>query len=114
VDGKGVGDVEKTILKERRYLSSEGLVIAVVALDGKTGSVLYGPEVSSHGFLAQGYGSDILENAKTIILENIDQHGVSGNSAVDAIQRNIRKALRKYFYFVIQRKPVIFPIVFEM
>jgi ribonuclease J len=114
VDGKGVGDVERTILRERKDLSREGLVISVVALDGKTGAVVFGPEVSSRGFLAEGYGNDILENAKSIVLENIEEHGVNGADRVDAIQTGIRKALRKYFYLVIQRKPVIFPIVLEI
>jgi ribonuclease J len=114
VDGKGVGDVEKTILRERQYLSKEGLVITVVALDSKTGTLLYGPDVSSHGFLAEGYSSEILESARAIVLENIAQNGLDGENRVDAIQTGIKKALRKYFYFVIQRKPVIFPIVLEI
>jgi ribonuclease J len=114
VDGKGVGDVERTILRERQFLSSDGLVITVVVLDIKTGAVLYGPDVVSHGFLAEGYNNDILENAKSIVLENVEQYGVGEEDRVDAIETGIKKGLRKYFYFVMQRKPVIFPIVLEM
>ena len=114
VDGKGVGDVERTILRERQYLSNEGLVIAVVALDSKTGAVVYGPDVSSHGFLVEEYGNAILENAKTIVLDNIGQQDFDEADRVAVIQTDIRKALSKYFYSVIQRKPVIFPIIMEI
>jgi ribonuclease J len=114
VDGKGVGDVEKTILRERQFLSSEGLVITVVVLDRKTGAVVYGPDVVSHGFQAEGYDEDILENARSIVLKNVEQYGVDAKDRGAAIQTGVKKALRKYFHFVIHRKPVVFPIVLEI
>ncbi len=114
VDGKGVGDVQRSILKQRQYLSKEGLVIAILVLDSETGEVTYGPDVASYGFLAEGYDNDILENAKCIVLENVEQYDASQPNRIDAMQTAIKRALRKYFYSVIQRRPVIFPIILEV
>lgn len=114
VHGKGVGDVERTVLKQRQFLSEEGLVIAAVVLDRKSGSVLYGPDVISHGFLAKGGDTDILDNARAIIMEKILEGHPGEKNRAQALQGSIKKALRKYFNVVIERKPVIFPIILEI
>ncbi|MBW2109789.1 MAG: ribonuclease J, partial [Deltaproteobacteria bacterium] len=114
VDGKGVGDVEHTILKQRQFLSEEGLVIAAVVLDRESGAVLYGPDVVSHGFLAEECDSDILDNARAIIMEKILESDPGDKNRPEALQGMIKKALRKYFNLVIERRPVIFPIILEI
>jgi len=114
VDGKGVGDVEKGILKQRQYLSEEGLVIATLVIDGRSGGIIHGPDIVSHGFVFEDYKSDILENAKCIILEILEGHDADEPGRIESIKAAIKKALRKYFYLVIQRKPVIFPIIVEV
>ncbi|NVM22348.1 MAG: ribonuclease J [Desulfobacterales bacterium] len=114
VDGKGVGDVERSILKERRYLSEEGLVITVLVIDGKTGQVVSGPDMESHGFLLEDYESDIMENARHIVMKALDEQDLDEPNRIDSIRTRIKKALRQYFYLVIQRKPVIFPVIVEV
>ncbi|NVM57992.1 MAG: ribonuclease J [Desulfobacterales bacterium] len=114
VDGKGVGDVERSILRERQYLSEDGLVITVLLLDSKTRQVVHGPDIESHGFLFEDYKSDILENAKYVVLEALEQHDVDEPNRIASIRAGIKKALRQYFYLVIQRKPVIFPVILEV
>nr|HID58871.1 ribonuclease J [Desulfobacterales bacterium] len=114
VDGKGIGDVGTSILKERRDLSEDGLVIATLILDEETGVVLYGPEIVSHGFVFENLKGDILEDAKCIILEIFEEQDRIGPNWLDSIKTEIKKALRKYFYFVIERRPVILPIIIQI
>lgn len=114
VDGKGVGDVGKSILRQRRNLSMEGLVIVSVVVDGKDGMVVHGPDIVSHGFVFEDNKSDILQNAKRIIQEILERHGPDEQGRIETIKAATKKALRQYFNLVIQRKPVIFPIIVEV
>jgi ribonuclease J len=114
IDGKGIGNVERSVLKERRYLSEEGLIIATLVLDSKTGKVIHGPTVESHGFVVESHKSNMLEGAKEIIMEIMECYDTDKSDRTDVIHTNIKKALRKYFYSAIQRRPVIFPVVLEV
>ena len=114
VDGKGIGDVGKSILRQRRNLSMGGLVIVSVVVDGKDGMVVHGPDIVSHGFVFEDNKSDILQNAKRIIQEILERHGPDEQGRIETIKAATKKALRQYFNLVIQRKPVIFPIIVEV
>ncbi len=114
IDGKGIGNVERSVLKERRYLSEEGLIIATLVLDSKTGKVIHGPTVESHGFVVESHKSNLFKSAKEIIIEIVECYETGKSDRTDVIHTNIKKALRKYFYSAIQRRPVIFPIVLEV
>lgn len=72
VDGKGVGDVGSAVLKERRILGDEGMVIVVLVVDSETGSVLHGPEMISKGFVFEQQYSHLLEDAKCLVLDEIE------------------------------------------
>ena len=68
IDGKGVGDVGRSVLKERRILSEEGLVAVTLAFDEETGIIMYGPEIVSRGFVFQTESGHLLEDAQCVIL----------------------------------------------
>ena len=72
VDGKGVGDVGTAVLRERRILGDEGLVIVLLVLDAETGMVLHGPEMFSKGFVFEQQYSHLLEDAKCLVLDEIE------------------------------------------
>ncbi|MFW6080776.1 MAG: ribonuclease J, partial [Desulfosalsimonas sp.] len=72
VDGKGIGDVGRLVLKERRLLSEEGMVAVTMAIDEDTGFVVYGPEIVSRGFVFEYETGHIIEDAKCVILEIVE------------------------------------------
>lgn len=113
VDGKGVGDIGTSVLRERRDLSEEGLVIVAMAVDEETGVVVRGPEIISRGFVFEDRSRDILEEAKCIVLEIIEEHVKEDADDWEEIKAKIIKALRRHFFFVIERRPVIFPIILK-
>ncbi len=113
VDGKGVGDIGTSVLRERRDLSEDGLVIVAMAVDEETGIVVQGPDIISRGFVFEDRSRDILEDAKCIVLEIIEERAKKGSDDWEGTKAKIVKALRRYFFFVIERRPVILPIILE-
>jgi ribonuclease J len=115
VDGKGVGDVGGLVLRDRRHLSEDGLVIASLVIDKETKEILSGPDILSRGFIHEETQPEILDGAKCVILEVLD-----GLYAEDLeldsteLQAEIRKELKRFFNRVLDRRPVIYPIVVDI
>lgn len=106
VDGKGVGDVGASVLRERRILGDEGIVIVSMVLDRKTGSLLEGPDITSRGFVYEQQLSYLLEDAKCLALDELEEES---NPA--RLKENIRMSLRRFFRRVLERDPVVVPII---
>ena len=111
IDGKGVGDVGNSVLKERRLLSEEGLVAVNLAFDEDTGVVVYGPEIVSRGFVFETITGHLLEDAQCVILEIVEDVGPDVPDRIEVIRNRLQTALRQYFYFTIGRRPVILPFI---
>ena len=114
IDGKGVGDVGRSVLKERRNLSEDGLVVVNMAFDEETGIVIYGPEIVSRGFVFETETGHLLEDAKCVVLEIVEEVSPEIPDRAAKIRSKIQKALRKYFSFTINRRPVILPFILEV
>ena len=114
IDGKGVGDVGRSVLKERRNLSEDGLVVVNMAFDEETGIVVYGPEIVSRGFVFETETGHLLEDAKCVVLEIVEEIGADVPDRVNEIRLRMQRDLRKYFSFTIRRRPVILPFLLEV
>ncbi len=114
IDGKGIGDVGRSVLKERRALSEEGLVVVNMAFDEETGIVVYGPEIVSRGFVFETETGHLLEDAKCVILEIVEEITPDVPDRINKIRSMVQTALRKYFNFAIKRRPVILPFILEI
>ena len=115
VDGKGVGDVGRLVLKERRLLSEEGLVVVTLALDEETGFVVYGPEITSRGFVFAHETGHIIDDATCVILEIIEEINLlDPKDRVEVLRKRLYRDLREYFSFTIKRKPVILPFILQV
>lgn len=114
IDGKGVGDVGRSVLRERRVLSEDGLVVVNMAFDEETGIIVYGPEIVSRGFVFETATGHLLEDAKCVVLEIVDEVGPETPLRVNVIRSRVQSALRKYFSFTIKRRPVILPFILEI
>jgi ribonuclease J len=114
VDGKGVGDVGRSVLRERRALSEEGMVAVSMAFDEETGVVVYGPEIVSRGFVFETESGHLLEDAQCVVLEIVEEITPEVANRVDKIRSKMKTALRQYFFFTIGRRPVILPFIMEV
>lgn len=110
VDGKGVGDVGASVLRERRILGDEGVVIVALVLDAETGSVLHGPEMISRGFVFEQQLSHVLEDAKCLVLDELE----NAPTSTGRLRENIRTSLRRFFRRVLERDPVVVPVISEV
>lgn len=106
VDGKGVGDVGATVLRERRILGDEGVVIVTLVLDDESRSVLFGPDIISRGFVFEQQLSHLLEDAKCLVLDELE---LSTDPA--RLKETIRVSLRRFFRRVLERDPIIVPVI---
>jgi len=111
VDGKGVGDIGETVLRDRRKLGGHGMVVILLIVDEETGETIYGPEIISRGFVFDDQGQFILEDAECIVLEVLDE--LERPSPVDCakVESEIRRRLKRFFYKVIERSPLITPVI---
>jgi ribonuclease J len=114
VDGKGIGDVEDIVLRDRRHLSSDGLVLAILAIDQQSGELLAGPDLVSRGFIFEEAGHEYLERAKHVVIETLQ--AITSESRTDSmeVKEEVRKALKRFFARTLERRPVIVPFIMEM
>jgi len=114
VDGLGIGDVGEVVLRDRRKLSADGVVVVVVAVDGHHGQVLSGPDIVNRGFVFDETSGDILEAARERVMLSLKESAEAEVIDRGVLEQNIRRVLGKYFYEVTQRKPVILPVIVEV
>lgn len=113
VDGKGVGDVGDVVIRDRRHLSEDGMVLAVMAIHQQSGELVAGPDLISRGFMRDEEGDEILEQARKVILETLK--GINRETRTDPaeLQEEVRKVLRRYFRKKLERHPVVLPYIIE-
>ncbi len=114
VDGKGVGDVGDMVLKDRRHLSRDGMVMALIALDSKTGDVLYGPDIVTRGLIFEEESEHLLDGAREAVEIALMEANKEVKTDTAVLTEEVRLALRRFFNKSLERKPVILPMVVEV
>jgi len=114
IDGKGVGDVGEVVLKDRKHLSEDGMVVVIISINPQTGEILYGPDIVSRGFVFEDESQEYLDEAKKIVLDLLA--GMSPEALADwgEVKQEVRRILRRFFNKTIERRPVILPLILEM
>ena len=108
VDGKGVGDVGQSVLKERQLLAGEGMVVVLLVVDKETGLITLGPDIVSKGFVFEQQYAHVLEDAKCVIIEEVEN---AGPVNLKRLKERVRGALRRFFRKVLERDPVVVPLI---
>ncbi|MCL6638460.1 MAG: ribonuclease J [Firmicutes bacterium] len=114
VDGLGVGDVGNIVLRDRKQLSQDGILIVVVTISRETGTVVAGPDIVSRGFVYVRESEQLLEEAKQKVKCALDKCSVRGISEWSTIKSQVRDALGKFLYEKTRRRPMILPIIMEV
>lgn len=114
VDGLGIGDVGDEVLRDRRVLADEGVVVCVVTIDSYNGELLAGPDIISRGFGFEDERSPFVEEAQTQIRNALA--GLAADEITDytAIRRTVRKSLGRFVSRRTGRRPIIVPVVMEV
>ena len=114
VDGLGVGDVGNIVLRDRRQLSQDGILIVVVTIDKQDCSVVSGPDIVSRGFVYVREADDLMENAKEKVQIALNRCQENGVSEWSAIKSAVRDSLSRYLYEKTRRRPMILPVIMEI
>lgn len=114
VDGLGVGDVGNIVLRDRRDMAQEGILIVVVTMDKTTHQVLAGPDIVSRGFVYVREAEVLMAEARQKVVVALDKCTSSGQCGWTYIKQEIKGTLGKFLYEKTRRKPMILPIIMEV
>jgi ribonuclease J len=112
VDGI-VGDVGQGVLRDRKVLAEEGVVVVVVTVDIDAGKVLVGPEIITRGWVYAPEAEDLIEEGCAVVAVAVEKALKAGTRDVDALEKDVRKAAGKFVSERTKRRPMIVPIVME-
>jgi len=113
VDGKGVGDVGDTVLRDRQHLAQDGMVVVVIGFD-QAGTVVAGPDIVSRGFAHLAEDDALYEEARKLITTVLEGCSVEEKTDWSLIKQRIRSVLRKFLQKAVDRRPMILPVIIEV
>ena len=114
VDGLGIGDVGNVVLRDRKHLSQDGLIIVVMAIDRDQGVLVSGPDIISRGFIYVRENEDIIENTREVVRSILLSAGKLDGEEWPALKNRIKDELHRFIYEKIKRNPMILPIIVEI
>ncbi len=113
VDGLGVGDVGSIVLRDRKHLAQDGIIIIVVAIDRVSNTVISGPDIISRGFVYVRESEELIEESKQVIIDTLDNCSVYELREWNSLKTKLRDSLSDYIYTKTKRSPMILPIIME-
>ncbi|MBQ2766668.1 MAG: ribonuclease J [Clostridia bacterium] len=114
VDGYGVGDVGNIVLRDRRHLSQDGLIVIVATVDIEEGMILSGPDIISRGFVYVRESEELMEQARKLALDALTDCMDTGVIDRMEIKSKVKDDLSKFLYTKTKRKPMILPVIMNV
>ena len=114
VDGTGVGDVGSVVLRDRKHLAEDGMIVVCVNLSAEDGGVLTGPDIITRGFIYVKDSEDLIESLQEVAMEAIERCQRKRIRDWSAIKSAIKNDLSGYLYKTTKRNPMILPILMEI
>jgi len=114
VDGLGVGDVGNIVLRDRKHLSQDGLIVVVITTEKESGAIIAGPDIISRGFVYVRESEDLIDKVREITKSTIEKCESKRKNDWSAKKSTIKDELRDYLYEKTKRKPMILPIIMEI
>ena len=114
IDGLGIGDVGNIVLRDRKHLSEDGLIIAIIAMNKKTGEMVSGPDIISRGFVYVRESTDLMNDVRNTVSKSVENCKQSNVKEWSAIKSQIRDDLRNFIFKKTRRNPMILPIIMDI
>jgi ribonuclease J len=114
VDSGSLEEIEDVVIRERRHLSEDGVVVAIIAIDKHTGLLEGSPEVVTRGFLPSDDGQEILTRAREVILKTVEQSNPEEKMDWSIVKEKIRVDLKRYLNKQTAKRPLILPVILEV
>lgn len=114
VDGLGVGDVGSIVLRDRKHLAQDGLIVVVATIEGSTGAIASGPDIVSRGFVYVRESEDLMDKTRLVAKEVLEKCSENGIKEWGTIKSHVKDALSKLLYEKTKRSPMILPVIMEI
>ena len=114
VDGTGVGDVGSVVLRDRKHLAQDGMIVVVVNISSEDGSVITGPDIITRGFVYVKESEDLMDALRSVAAHAIDRSRSGGRSDWGVLKANIKNDLSGYLFKTTKRNPMILPVIMEI
>ena len=114
IDGRGGGDVEEMVLRDRLMLAHDGIVLILLAIAKPSGTIISGPEIISRGFVFEDASQEIMNNVKALLVNTVKGLGQEYISDSSLLKAKLRSTLKKYLRDTMDRRPMIMPIIIEV
>ena len=114
VDSGSLEEIEEVVIRDRRHLSVDGVVVPIIAIDKHTGRMETSPEIVTRGFLPSDDGQEILAKARDVILRTIEQSTPEEKTDWTVIKEKIRMDLKRYLNKQTSKRPLIIPVILEV
>ena len=114
VDGTGVGDVGSVVLRDRKHLAQDGMIVVCVSLSSQDGSIISGPDIITRGFIYVKESEDMMEGLREVAMEAVERCGRKRSRDWATIKSAIKNDLGGYLYKQTKRNPMILPVIMEI
>jgi len=113
VDGMGIGDVERAVLRDRRHLASDGILVVTLTVDRENGAVLAGPDLISRGFIEKETSEELMRDAGRELLATVRKFQ-GGRPDLEILREAVREAAARFLHKRTRRRPMVIPVVTEI
>ena len=114
VDGLGVGDVGSVVLRDRKHLAQDGMIVVVVSLSGETGDLVSGPDIITRGFVYVKESEGLMDELREVALDSLEACQAQGMLDWASIKSAIKSEMSRYLYRKTKRNPMILPVIMEV
>ena len=114
VDGYGVGDVGSVVLRDRKHLAEDGMIVVVTSMSGEDGSLVSGPDIITRGFVYVKESEALMEELREVALDSLEACQLQGMLDWASIKSAIKSEMSRYLYRKTKRNPMILPVIMEV
>ena len=114
VDGLGVGDVSNIVLRDRRMMAEDGMIVVIATIEGKTGNIIGNPDLISRGFVYMKENKQLIESTRMRVKKIVQDHDSRTPADDDYIKNKIRNDIGKFLFSKTKRRPMVLPVVIKV
>ena len=114
VDGYGVGDVGSVVLRDRKHLAEDGMIVVVVSMSGEDGSVVSGPDIITRGFVYVKESEGLMEELRKVAVKALEECRMDTMNDWASIKSEIKNTISGFLYKKTKRNPMILPVIMEV
>ncbi len=114
VDGLGVGDVSNIVLRDRRVMAEDGMIVVIATVDSKTSNTIGNPDIISRGFVYMKENRELIEQTRMKVKKIVDDHKQQNGTDDDHVRNKIRNEIGKYLFSQTKRRPMVLPVLIKV